>query len=194
MSDDDHIRIGNPEREHVVRLLNDAFAAGYLDTDEFSERSGEAYAARTRGDLQPLLADLPNGQALFGPTPTGSGPSTPGQAPVAQPVDIAWETVKRKGQWRVPAAMSVSGSMGTLILDFSRARFDTLMTVVDLQVSVGTVKITLGRDHEIRYTGLTKTGWSTIKDKAGPPAARGGHVITLSGTVSAASNVVIKRR
>ena len=189
MPSDDNIRIGTPEREHVVRLLNDAFAAGYLDIDEFEERTGAVYLARTRGELQPLLEDLPNGQALFAaPAPATGRPAAP---PV--PVDIDWETVKRKGSWRMPAALSVTGSMGTLVLDFTRAQFDTLMVEVQLQVSVSTIKIKLGPDQEVRYAGLTKTGWSTIKDKAGPPVRRGGHVITLSGAVSAASSVVIKR-
>lgn len=190
MASDDDIRIGNPEREHVVRVLNDAFAAGYLDMDEFEQRAGAVYLARTRGELRPLLGDLPNGKALFGAadSATAAQPAVPPER-----LDIDWDTVRRKGHWEVPTAISVTGSMGTLILDFTRARFGSLMVEIDLSVSASTVKIKLGPEHEVRYSGLKKSGWSSIKDKAGDPARRGGQVITLTGAVVAASSVTIKR-
>lgn len=52
-------RVGTVERERVAALLADAASAGYLDTDEFAERSASAFAARTGGDLSVLTADLP---------------------------------------------------------------------------------------------------------------------------------------
>jgi hypothetical protein len=52
-------RIGTAERDTAAELLADAAAGGYLDTDEFTDRSAAAYAARTRVDLDPVLADLP---------------------------------------------------------------------------------------------------------------------------------------
>jgi hypothetical protein len=54
-------RVGTVERETVVALLGDALAGGYLEADEFTERSASAYAARTRGELDVLVADLPPG-------------------------------------------------------------------------------------------------------------------------------------
>ncbi|MEJ3742998.1 DUF1707 domain-containing protein [Actinomycetes bacterium KLBMP 9797] len=52
-------RVGNSEREATAALLGDAMAGGYLDGDEFAERTAAAYAARTRDDLAQLVADLP---------------------------------------------------------------------------------------------------------------------------------------
>jgi Flp pilus assembly protein TadB len=52
-------RIGTAERESAAALIADAAAGGYLDTDEFTERSAAAYAARTRGELDRILTDLP---------------------------------------------------------------------------------------------------------------------------------------
>ncbi|GLH94943.1 DUF1707 domain-containing protein [Phytohabitans aurantiacus] len=54
-------RVGTVERETAVALLGDALAGGYLEADEFTERSAVAYAARTRGELEALVADLPQG-------------------------------------------------------------------------------------------------------------------------------------
>jgi hypothetical protein len=53
-------RVGTAEREAAAAMLADAAAAGYLDTDEFAERSAAAYAARTRADLDVALAELPS--------------------------------------------------------------------------------------------------------------------------------------
>ncbi len=59
--DPDRVRAGNVDRERVVQRLNDAFAEGRLDVHELDERVAAAYAAKTVGELQPLLADLPSG-------------------------------------------------------------------------------------------------------------------------------------
>ena len=49
------IRIGDREREQVVDLLKRAWADGRLTMDEFNERTEEAWAARTRDDLDILV-------------------------------------------------------------------------------------------------------------------------------------------
>jgi len=54
-------RVGTAEREEVAALLADATAAGYLDADEFAERVSQAYAARTRAELEASAQDLPAG-------------------------------------------------------------------------------------------------------------------------------------
>jgi len=53
------IRVGDAERQEVVAALGEHVAAGRLDLGEYDERVVAAYAARTRADLAPLLADLP---------------------------------------------------------------------------------------------------------------------------------------
>lgn len=53
------IRASDRDRECVVEVLKDAFAAGCLDSGELEQRSGEAYRARTLDELHDLTADLP---------------------------------------------------------------------------------------------------------------------------------------
>jgi hypothetical protein len=57
------------ERERVAEALRTHAAAGRLDPEEHEQRLGLAFAARTRGDLAPLLDDLP---AAPGPQPRRS--------------------------------------------------------------------------------------------------------------------------
>lgn len=58
------VRVGDKERTHVLELLSAHFADGYIDVNEFEERTGHAATARTRGDLDSLLKDLPSGNSL----------------------------------------------------------------------------------------------------------------------------------
>jgi hypothetical protein len=54
-----NLRVSDSEREHVVGLLQRAIGRGMLDLDEFTERTDVALAARTRGELNAVLVDLP---------------------------------------------------------------------------------------------------------------------------------------
>jgi len=83
LSGPDGLRAGNAEREVVVRRLNDAFAEGRLELGELDQRIGQAYAAKTLGELRPLLSDLPpaSGRLPAGPARPGSThPARPGPA------------------------------------------------------------------------------------------------------------------
>jgi hypothetical protein len=51
--------VGDTERARTVELLKEAHVAGYLTLAEIDERLSAALAARTRDDLERLLADLP---------------------------------------------------------------------------------------------------------------------------------------
>lgn len=60
------VRISDSDRDAIVELLRRHTGEGRLSMEEFEERSSKAYAARTRGDVAGLLADLP---PLDGPLP-----------------------------------------------------------------------------------------------------------------------------
>ena len=52
------LRASDADRERVVEMLPRAAADGQLTVDELEERVPSAYTARTRKDLEPLIADL----------------------------------------------------------------------------------------------------------------------------------------
>lgn len=52
-------RVGDAERSRTVEVLKEAHVAGYLTLADIDERLSAALAARTRDDLERLLADLP---------------------------------------------------------------------------------------------------------------------------------------
>lgn len=53
------IRASDAEREEAIDRLRAHAAEGRLDVEELEERIAAAYAARTRDELAPLFADLP---------------------------------------------------------------------------------------------------------------------------------------
>jgi hypothetical protein len=62
------LRVSDAERRTVVDELRAHFGAGRIDLAEFEERTQSALSARIRGDLHPLLDDLPD---LGAPAPAG---------------------------------------------------------------------------------------------------------------------------
>ena len=54
------VRASDGERDQVVTLLQRHFADGRLTQAELEERVSAALAARTRDQLRPLTADLPD--------------------------------------------------------------------------------------------------------------------------------------
>jgi hypothetical protein len=55
------MRAASADRERAVDVLKAGFAEGRLTQDEYNERMGRAYAAKTYGELATLTADLPAG-------------------------------------------------------------------------------------------------------------------------------------
>jgi len=61
----------NADRERAVGVLRAGFTEGRLTQDELDDRVGQAYAARTYGQLWALTADLPAGALPYPQFPHG---------------------------------------------------------------------------------------------------------------------------
>jgi Domain of unknown function (DUF1707) len=59
MAADPNIRASDEDRDKTASLLREHHAVGRLTAEEFNERLDSAYAAKTVGELDALLADLP---------------------------------------------------------------------------------------------------------------------------------------
>jgi hypothetical protein len=82
------MRASDADRDRAAAELSEHFQAGRLTQDEFDERVGRAISARTRGDLDALMTDLPSGR------PAESLPTAPAPAGrVARGARWAWPTV-----------------------------------------------------------------------------------------------------
>ena len=91
------LRAAHADREQVIAVLKAAFVQGMLAKDEFDERVGQAFAARTYADLAAVTADLPA-------IPVTAQPAKPARVadgrPVVQPGKAAVVgTVLYAGVW-----------------------------------------------------------------------------------------------
>jgi DUF1707 SHOCT-like domain len=93
---DPSIRAGDNDRDRVAEQLREHYAAGRLSDPELKERIDATYAAKTFGDLNPLLADLPALPALSTPTvprPSAGPAGRPSAGRVGRPpASQAWRS------------------------------------------------------------------------------------------------------
>jgi hypothetical protein len=69
------IRASDEDRERAAAILGGHYAAGRLTLEEFQERLDLAYAAKTLGELDDLMTDLP--KTDLGEISRRSDPNTP---------------------------------------------------------------------------------------------------------------------
>ncbi|KGF24400.1 DUF1707 domain-containing protein [Corynebacterium tuscaniense] len=60
--DPSEVRVGDSERTAALDQLGQHFANGYLNVEEFEERTARAAVARTRADVAQLFGDLPDAE------------------------------------------------------------------------------------------------------------------------------------
>ncbi len=82
------IRASDADRDAVVAALSEHFQAGRRTTEELEERTGQALAARTLGQLDELTADLPAPRPAAPPAPVAPRrrPGYPMLVPLVVPV------------------------------------------------------------------------------------------------------------
>jgi hypothetical protein len=126
------LRASDADREHVAELLGRAFAEGRLSSEEHSERLEAVYAAKTMGELRPLVADLP---VVFAP-PTaavaapGTGLTDLSAADAAtrysagEPVVALFSETKRTGRWIVRSGLNARAIFGSVELDLTEAMLE----------------------------------------------------------------------
>jgi hypothetical protein len=131
--DNPDVLASDAERDAVVSKLNVAVGEGRLTMNEFSERLDQATTARTRGDLAPLLRDLPESQAPLDTT-TDTTPAT------TRGTGTHWHIspiggIRQRGYWRVPErtiAISVIGGVDVDLGDAELAAREVEITKISI--------------------------------------------------------------
>jgi hypothetical protein len=88
-----NIRVGDAEREATAGQLREHYADGRITLDELNERLDQAFAAKTRSDLNAVLRDLPVAPRPVMPMPPSSrssGSSSHGTAFLAPVFALFW--------------------------------------------------------------------------------------------------------
>lgn len=185
------LRVSDEEREHVVGVLQKAIGRGMLDLDEFTERTDIALAARTRGELNVVLTDLPGlihrdaapeqapAPGSFG-GPQSWGPPNPYNPPQqfgsGQRVVLAakYSSLNRGGYWVVPPALLVRNKYGSTRLDFTQAHVEYPVVYIELDIRWGSAEIIVPETANVDVNSISEIKFGSLEDKtryAGPNAS-----------------------
>jgi hypothetical protein len=122
-----NLRVSHEDRDHVAEQLRVAAGDGRLTADELDERLETALTARTYGELEVVLADLPAAPgALAAPAP---------EAKELVELKVSHGVIRRDGRWVVPRRLAVEARHGNVVVDFSSAVIS--QPTLDLEISVG---------------------------------------------------------
>jgi Domain of unknown function (DUF1707) len=155
------LRVGDRDRDAVVQRLQQAFAEGRLDDEEFDQRTRAALTARLSSDLVVLTRDLPTASATARPVaPVGAGGRAPGRFAIAYKSDI-----RRGGRWRVPEQFRAIVYKGSGHIDLRAADLSAPVTTLYAVAykSRIDVLVPLGVRLELDGFGVSK-GWSAEED------------------------------
>jgi hypothetical protein len=120
------IRVSDRDRDAVVYRLQEAFAEGRLDDDEFDQRSRAALTARLSTELAVLTTDLPESAGLTSrPAPLPVPGRKPGRFAIAYK-----SSIRRGGRWRVPEQFSTVVYKGSGRIDLRAAELTAPVTTV----------------------------------------------------------------
>jgi hypothetical protein len=154
------LRVGDRDRDAVAHRLQDAFAEGRLDDEEFDQRMRAALTARLSSDLAVVVQDLP---ASAG-SPAAVAPVVAGRKPGRFAVAYK-SSVRRGGRWRVPERFSTLVYKGSGRLDLRAAELTGPVTTV-LAVAYKSridVLVPLGVRIDLEGFGVSK-GWSAEEE------------------------------
>jgi hypothetical protein len=166
-------RASDRERDAVVQRVQQAFAEGRLDDAEFDERMRAALVARTHGDLDALLADLPAATPGLAPAASGRGP---GRLAVALK-----SSVRRGGRWRVPERYTTVVYKGDGWLDLRAAELSGPVTTFLAVAYKSTVTILVPPSVRVEMTGFGVTQGQAEDDDPGYRLPADAPVIHVRG-------------
>ncbi|WP_329305108.1 DUF1707 domain-containing protein [Streptomyces anulatus] len=172
------MRASDAERERIAELLREAVAEGRLDMDEFDQRLETAYKARTHGELEPLVQDLPAPGSVVGssaPAPLrGSAANWPariGGNATSKGAFALWGGFNRKGRWTVGRMFTAFAMWGGGEIDLREARFEDRETVIRCITIMGGIHVTAPPELNVDVRGVgIMGGFGEGSNEEGEPA------------------------
>jgi hypothetical protein len=159
----DNLRVSDAERARAGQLLERAVGQGMLTLDEYTERIDVALAARTRGELNAVLADLP-GMQLGVPS---------ARQPAVAPEELrGWmSSVVRRGQWTVAPRLQLTTRMCSTTLDFTSAILPGPVVEVVIDDYCSSTELIVPNTATADLNGVNAiAGSATVKVHTSPPS------------------------
>jgi hypothetical protein len=150
------LRVSDADREATVVRLREAGGEGRLTLEELADRVERAGAARTRGDLDALTADLPG----------TAGPRAP--LPDAPRKERRWVVAimggeQRKGRWRPAKRTNAIAVMGGVDIDLREAELADGAEILAIPV-MGAVTVIVPEGVSVELSGFALMGGNSGPD------------------------------
>ncbi|MGW1177312.1 DUF1707 SHOCT-like domain-containing protein [Kitasatospora sp. NPDC002543] len=156
--------ITDAERDEAVARLQEAFTEGLLSSEEMDDRLHGVLTAKTRADLAPSLASLPEPAPDTVPTIAAVG-----------------GRLVRRGAWRVPRSFKVMSAFGRVRLDLSKAVIEHPVIEIELGLGTGSARITVPHGAVVDIDGF-QGGWKDVRYTPPRRASAGTPTIRITGT------------
>ena len=159
MSDLPDIRVADADRERAIVELREHAVAGRLTLEEFGDRVDHAYAARTRGELDVVLRELPS-------VPTTTARTR--RFGLAVMGGINW-----RGRLRLPEQSTIVAFMGGANIDLRQANIEAPEVTLRAWAIMGGVNVIIPPNVEAELDGFSLMGGRNDETTPPPhPAAR----------------------
>ncbi|MET9729808.1 DUF1707 domain-containing protein [Streptomyces sp. NPDC006458] len=158
------LRASDADRDRIADILREALAEGRLTADEHAERVEGALTARTVGELEVFIRDLPAAHAPRQAAPYAAPYTAPYTAPYrptagAIPIDpdenvvAVFASAVRKGRWRAGRRIHAYAIFGSVEIDLSEALFEYQQVVIKAWSVFGSVEVRVPENVSLRGTG-----------------------------------------
>ncbi|MCX4813525.1 DUF1707 domain-containing protein [Streptomyces sp. NBC_01239] len=152
------LRASDADRDRIADILREALAEGRLDADEHAERVEGVLSAKTVGELEVFIQDLPAAHGHRRQTPSYSpAPNRPTEGAIPAEVDenvvAVFSAAMRKGRWRAGRRMHAYAVFGSVEIDLSEAIFEYQQVVIKAISVFGNVEIRVPENVSLRGTG-----------------------------------------
>lgn len=151
------LRASDADRDRIADILREALAEGRLQPEEHAERIDAVYRAKTVGELEPLVRDLPaapvRGAGPAGPGRDAEAGGRPRTSPQAENLVAIFGGAMRKGRWRVRRRTNVFALFGGVEIDLTEAVFEQREIVIHASVVFGGVEIKVPENVTVHGSG-----------------------------------------
>ncbi|MFG3317651.1 DUF1707 domain-containing protein [Streptomyces sp. NPDC048171] len=149
------LRASDADRDRVADMLRDALAEGRLTADEHAERVEGVLAAKTVGELDVFVRDLP---AAHRDRPAAApAPNRPTAGAIPPDADenvvAVFSSAVRKGRWRASRRIHAYAVFGSVEIDLSEAVFEYQQVVIKAFSVFGSVEVRVPENVSLRGTG-----------------------------------------
>ena len=166
-------RAADADREAVAERLRIAASEGRIEPWELDDRLGRAYRAKTYGDLETLVADLPAQPPFISYPGIGVEPET-------LVLRTTTPNIKQAGRWIVPRRITAESTTGWITIDFTQASCAYREVTVEVITQTGWIQLILPEGWAARV-GPLSTYTGHISNRAAQTADPGAPTVIVTG-------------